>query len=73
MAIYLVDKTMTVEEVRANKDLQYSHTASRKGYESRLGNGHVEKYNGRYGKGYIIVTPRWDTKNYVNVEYYLEK
>lgn len=44
----------TVEEVLNDKSLYHHHTASRFGYESRRGNGHVEEYNGRFGKGYII-------------------
>ncbi|MGN0557860.1 MAG: hypothetical protein ACI4IS_00215 [Acutalibacteraceae bacterium] len=63
------DITMTTAEVRAN--YKYHHTASRRGYESRKSDGHVEEYNGRFGKGYIIVTPRWDTTSYVNIEYYI--
>lgn len=47
------------------------HTASRRGYESRKGNGHLEEYNGRFGKGYVLVTPRWDTTQYVYVTYYI--
>lgn len=63
----------TVEEVLNDKSLYHHHTASRFGYESRRGNGHVEEYNGRFGKGYIIVSPRWDTTSYVTIDYYIEK
>ena len=64
---------MTVEALKTNPNYKYHHTGSRRGYESRKSNGHVESYNGRYGKGYIAITPRWDTTRYVNVEYYIEK
>lgn len=47
------------------------HTASRRGYESRKGTGHLEQYSGKYGKGYILVTPRYDTTRYVNITYYI--
>lgn len=47
------------------------HTASRRGYESRKGNGHIENYTGRFGTGYIVVTPRWDTTQYVDIAYYV--
>lgn len=47
------------------------HTASRRGYESRKGNGHTEEYTGKFGAGYIVVTPRWDTTQYVNIAYYI--
>lgn len=59
----------TIEEIR--KTMKLHHIGSRRGYESRKGEGHVEQYNGRFGEGYIIVTPRWDTTQYVNVEYYI--
>ena len=62
---------MTVKELEANKKYRVHHTASRRGYESRKGDGHVEAYNGRFGKGYIAVTPRYDTKRYVYITYYI--
>lgn len=64
---------ITVEEVLNDKSLYYHHTGSRRGYESRRGNGHVEAYNGRFGEGYAIIAPRWDTTMYVNVHYFIKK
>ena len=64
---------MTVKELEANKSYRVHHTATRRGYESRKGDGHVEEYNGRFGKGYIAITPRWDTTCYVYVTYYIAK
>lgn len=65
-------EVMTVEKIRNDKNYKYHHTGSRMGYESRKGNGHVEEYSGRFGTGYIIVAPRWDTSSYVNIEYYIQ-
>lgn len=49
------------------------HTASRRGYASRKApEGRVESYSGKFGRGYVRVTPRWDTTRYVTVEYYVE-
>lgn len=62
---------MTVEELRTHKSYKLHHTASRKGYESRKTSGHVEPYSGKFGKGFILVTPRWDTTRFVNIEYYI--
>ena len=62
---------LTTEQVREQYKLH--HVASRRGYESRKGNGHVEEYSGRFGTGYIIVWPRWDTTQYVYIGYYVEK
>lgn len=58
----------TISEIRSTMKLH--HTASRRGYESRKTEGHVEEYKGRFGTGYIVVTPRFDTTQYVNIEYY---
>ena len=33
----------------------------------------IYRYNGRYGKGYAIFRPNWETKNYVHVEYWIER
>lgn len=64
---------MTVKELKENKGYTIHHTASRRGYISRKGEGRVESYNGKFGKGYILVTPRYDTTSYVNITYYIEK
>lgn len=61
----------SINEIKST--MNFHHGASRRGYESRKGNGHVEEYNGKFGKGYIIVTPRFDTTQYVNIDYYVEK
>ena len=65
------EQVLTVSDVRNSYDYRYHHTGSRRGYESRKGNGHVEKYSGKFGTGYVVISPRWDTTRYVNVEYYL--
>lgn len=64
---------MTVEELRNNDNYIWHHTGSRRGYESRKSDGHIESYKGRFGEGYIIISPRYDTTQYVNVEYYIKK
>ena len=33
----------------------------------------IYRYIGRYGKGYAIFTPNWNTRNYVYVEYWIER
>lgn len=30
------------------------------------------EYDGRFGKGYIHISPRWDTTQYINKHYYIE-
>lgn len=69
---------MTVAELKKNPNYYRHHVASRRGYESRKENldgtyGHVERYEGKFGKGFIHIAPRWDTTMYVYVIYYIER
>ena len=64
---------MTPRELRDSADYYHHHTGSRRGYVSRKGDGIVEPYSGRFGEGYRIISPRWDTTMFVNVEYYILK
>lgn len=61
----------TINEIESTMTLH--HTASRRGYVSRRTEGKVERYEGRFGKGYIISLPRWDTTQYVTIKYYIEE
>lgn len=63
---------MTIKELENSKEYYLHHTATRRGYESRKTDGHVEEYNGKYGTGFIIVRPRRDTTQYVTIEYYIK-
>ena len=67
---------MTIEMIKnkvASGELIRHHNASRRGYESRkFPEGHVELYDGKFGKGFVHVTPRWDTTQYVDLTYYIE-
>lgn len=51
--------------------LKISHTASRRGYLSRKGGSKVEPYKGKFGQGFALLAPRWDTSQYVSVTYYI--
>ena len=64
---------MTIDRLINNPEYVEHHTASRRGYESRKGNGRVEGYKGRFGEGYILVRPRYDTTRYVYVTYYIKE
>ena len=51
---------------------RYHHTASRRGYMSRKNpRGTIDFYRGKFGKGYVVLRPRWDTSNYIYVDYYI--
>ena len=62
---------MTFSELCRNSAYRYHHTASRRGYVSRRSDGIVLPYDGRYGTGYIVLTPRWDSSWYVWCHYYI--
>ena len=66
-------KFMTIEILMNNPEYKPHHTASRRGYESRKGKGHVEEYNGKFGKGFVLVEPRYDTTQYVSITYYIKE
>jgi hypothetical protein len=52
--------------------LKEHHTASARGYISRKSAGVVSKYSGKYGTGYTIGRPRYDTTQYVYLTYYVK-
>ena len=64
---------MTIKELENSKEYYLHHTATRRGYESRKTDGIIKEYSGRFGNGYIIVRPRFDTTQYVTYEYYIRK
>ena len=66
---------MTRNELKNSKKYNLHHTGSARGYVSRKANIDslkAKKYDGKFGKGYTVKTPRWDTTQYVNVEYWIE-
>ena len=56
-----------------NKNCSYHHTAAAKGYISRKLDEVIKPYNGRFGRGYKVCKPRWDTTNYYTVEYWIDE
>lgn len=62
--------TKTLDQVK--KECRYHHTSTVRGYISRkCKEGIVSEYKGRFGEGYIVRTPRWDTTQYHYVTYYV--
>lgn len=57
----------------ADGTLKYHHTASRRGYIDR---GEVEPgieaYQGRFGRGAIVSSARFDTTQFIDIVYYIE-
>lgn len=64
---------MTYKELATEKKYYLHHTAAARGYVSRKKEPVVEEYNGRFGRGYKVFRPRWDTSQYIWVDYYIEK
>lgn len=63
---------MTIEEIKAT--CNEHHTAFKKGYMSRkLEDGIINEYSGRYGKGYTVETPAYNTNQYHYITYYIFK
>lgn len=46
------------------------HTAAARGYISRRSEGVIREYSGKFGTGYAVHSPRWDTTNYHYISYY---
>lgn len=63
---------MTIADIKAN--YRELHTSRARRYVSRKNpDGIAEEYNGRFGCGYKIYTPAWDSTTYCFVTYYVEK
>lgn len=63
---------MKASEIPSN--YVYHHSATRRGYVSRkVLDPEAEPYSGRFGRGYVVRLPRWDTTQYVTVDYYVEQ
>jgi len=54
--------------------LHRSHTSLARGYVSRKNGGKsiVVEYHGRFGRGFKVFTPNWDSTRYCYVTYYVE-
>lgn len=50
----------------------YSHTSMIKGYVSRRKYGEVYKYSGRFGTGYVTISPSRDSTNFCYISYFIE-
>ena len=56
-----------------NAEYKLHHRATRRGYVSRRSRPGVEQYSGKFGTGYIVRFPRYDTSRYHTVEYYIKE
>lgn len=57
-----------------NPDLEYHHTATVPGYVSRKASTEIiTHYEGRFGRGFIVHRPRYDSTRYHDGVYYIFK
>lgn len=52
--------------------LKVARTSMWRGYVSRKTNGHAASYKGKYGSGYCVFRPNWESTRYSFVTYYVE-
>ena len=61
----------TIKEIK--RTCKHHHTATFRGYVSRKSEGIVSEYEGKFGKGYIIDLPNWDSTRYAYRSYWIEE
>lgn len=60
-----------LKKMVAAGELVEHHTAKYRGYVSRKLSGIVSAYDGRYGKGFVVLTPNWQSSQYAYKTYYV--
>jgi hypothetical protein len=64
-------KEITLAEVE--KKCSIHHRALYRGYVSRKSeHGAITPYNGKFGSGYTVARPNWDSSRYCFIEYWIE-
>lgn len=72
MATSFTSKSIAaIEAAHKAGELRRSHSAAKQGYISRKTSGQVLEYRGRYGNGFVIDTPRFDSTRYILRTYYI--
>lgn len=67
-------KSKNISDLVKMEVVRYDHMAIHKGYVSRklaVDNFPATKYNGRFGSGYIVKYPRYDSTRYITCYYYI--
>ena len=66
-------KSKNIDELAKMGVVRYHHSSIRQGYVSRklaIDNCPARSYKGRFGSGYIIKCPRYDSTRYITCYYY---
>ena len=66
-------KTMNASELKTSNEYVLHHTSLCRGYVSRKTEGIVRAYKGRFGEGYTLEHPNWESNSYSFVSYYVKK
>lgn len=62
---------VTINDIKSN--YAEHHTSRARGYISRKTGGIVKPYKGRFGKGYKVYTPAYDSTRYCFITYYVKE
>jgi hypothetical protein len=60
----------TLQEKVTAGELVEKHTSLFRGYVSRKGGGVVKPYSGRFGVGYVLLSPYCGSTRYSHITYY---
>ena len=52
-------------------ELTKSHTSYIREYVSRKSGSYVRPYKGRFGIGYAVLSPNWESSRYSYITYYI--
>jgi hypothetical protein len=52
---------------------KWHHTALFRGYVSRKSSGYIQPYTGKYGTGYKVFKPNYNSTRYSFVEYWIQE
>ena len=61
-----------LDKMVKNGQFKKLHTSTFRGYVSRKSEGIVEKYNGKFGKGFTLKSPNFDSTSVAYITYFVE-
>lgn len=62
---------LNIERLVNEGIVRYSHTSYFRGYVSRVKGTIVGNYKGKFGEGYQVLKPNWQSTRYSFVTYYI--
>lgn len=65
-------KPEDLEKKVESGELTKLHTSYIRKYVSRVNGPYVEDYKGRFGEGYALLSPNWDSSQYSYITYYVK-